>query len=650
MKKIPGLLILFLICFFVQAQNQTDEALIKIDNEEITKDEFLRFYEKNKVNLSTGETISVDEYLDLFVNFKLKVIEAKNRGLDTSQAFINEFKGYKEQLAKPYLLDPETVDSLAKEAYERMQIEVRASHILVRIPVDATPEDTIFAYKKARDIRSRILRGEPFHVVAKGTSDDPSVKNNGGDLGYFTVFQMVYPFENAVYHSEVNEVTRPVRTRFGYHIIKVTDKRKSQGEIKVAHIMLAVPKSLSPKDANEKKELINELYHRLMQGDDFNDLARKYSEDRGSANLGGELPWFGVGQMIHDFEMAAFELEKNGEISKPVKTNYGWHIIKRIDRKKPKSFQNIKEDLKRKVIHDSRASVAREALIEKLKDEYHFQVKESNIPGYFDTTENVFRLNHQYIESKFNIRDTLFILANQVYTINDFEGFVRRRKGRLQISPYQYYRLYNDFVDHTIIKFEESKLEQKYPDYKYLLKEYYEGMLLFELTDQEIWSKAIKDTVGLQNYYNRNKSDYMWDERWKGSVYYCDNKEVYQKVKKEVNKRSFGRRVKNSDLLNNYNEENEVLKIETGLFNKGENKFIDQMVWDEKSDANDKIFIIVKGERVKPTIKSFNEARGQVISDYQEYLEKQWVNNLHNKYNIQINNKVLTSIKKNIKN
>ncbi len=640
MRKIPGLLIILIFWFFANAKAQKSEVLLSIDDEIITKNEFLRFYQKNKINLTTGETIPVDEYLELFINFKLKVIEAKNQGLDTTQEFINEFKGYKKELSRPYLLDPEKLDELVEEAYHRMQYEVRASHILVRVKPDATPEDTAYAYKKAVNIKKRILRGEPFHIVAKGSSDDPSVKNNAGDLGYFTVFQMVYPFESAVYNLNVDEISYPVKTRFGYHIIKLTDKKEARGLIKTAHIML----SASGKNDAEKKELINEVYHRLRQGEDFAKLAKEYSDDKGSARNGGELPWFGVGQMVQEFENAAFNLKSNGDISKPVKTNYGWHIIKRIDRKEPKSFEIIKDDIRRKVINDRRSLMAKKALIEKLKEEYHFKEKKVNLPVFFDTTENAFVYNELYFEWENNLTDTLFTFANKKVSVKEFESFIKQKKGRQNITPFQYNILYEDFVDQEILQFEESQLEQKHPEYKYLLKEYYEGMLLFEIMDQEVWSKAINDTSGLKKYYNNHKENYMWDERWSGSIYYCKNHEVYRKVKKEINKRRFGRRVTNNDLLEKFNKETEVLKIETGLFNKGENNIIDEMVWEKSSNENENLLILIKGEEVKPAIKPFNEAKGLVISDYQEYLEKKWVEKLRSKYNIQINNQVLSSI------
>jgi len=643
MKKKPVLLVLLLFCFLAHAQKQYDDVLLKVDNETITKDEFLRFYQKNKINLTTGKTIPVEEYLDLFINFKLKVIEAKNRGIDHKEDFKSEFEGYKKQLARPYLLDQETVDNLVKEAFKRMQYEVRASHILVRVKEGATPEDTAFAYKKAKKIHDRIIRGEPFPVVAKGASDDPSVKMNAGDLGFFTVFQMVYPFENAVYSMEVGETKGPVRTRFGYHIIKLTDKKEARGEVKVAHIMVAAPIRMDKEKINQKKELIEQLYHRLKQGEDFSVLAEEYSDDKGTAAHGGELPWFGVGEMVQEFEKAAFALQSNGDISKPVITNYGWHIIKRIDRKEPKTFEAINDDLRRKVINSNRSQIAQNALIEKLKEEYQFIENKSNLPVYFDSTENVMEYNESYFDSKSH-QKILFTFNNKEVTINTFEKFVQNN-NHPNISPYHYYKLYNKFVDQYILDFEESRLTQKYPEYKFLLKEYHDGILLFEIMDKEVWSKAIADSSGLKAYYNKHKENYMWDERWKGSIYYCKNENIYRKVRKEINKGGFfSRRLTNDELLEKYNNEKELLKIETGIFSQGDNKIIDKMVWNSPSEENEKLLILIKGQKLKPSIKPFDEAKGNVISDYQEYLEKEWIQKLRNKYNIQVNKEVLSTL------
>jgi len=643
MKKICLVICSVLMITNLFSQEQSNEVLLKINDKKTTSDEFLRIYEKNKTNFSTGEVTSIEEYLDLFINFKLKVYEAERLGFDTLKSFINEFEGYKKQLESPYLVDDDVNKRIIQEAYNRMQYEVRASHILVKLAKDALPVDTLAAYEKAMDIRRRILRGEPFESVAKGSSADPSVKNNGGDLGYFTVFQMIYPFENAVYNSEIGEITKPVRTRFGYHIVKVTDKRKARGEVKVAHIMLTVPRGTSPEVSKQKKQFINDLYHKAKQGDNFSDLAKEFSDDKGSARNGGELPWFGAGRMVMEFENAAFELKSNGEISQPVQTSFGWHIIKRIDRKEVPTFEEALNEISRKVGKDQRATVARESLISKLKIEYNFVENEENIPVKYDTLENVFVLKQEYLNSEAELNETLFSFLDKDYKGKDFAKFIINQVNNENLRPYDYKLLYELFIENKILENEKSRLEEKYPDYKYLLQEYYDGMLLFEITDQKVWSKAVKDSIGLKNYYDNHQENYMWDERWKGSVYYCSNEATYKKVSKIINKSSFGKKLTNDDLLKQFNLEEEVLKIETNIFEQGENGVVDKLVWN-KGTADSK-FVLQKGKKIAPEVKAYNECKGLVISDYQDFLDKEWVKSLREQYKIEINNSVLSSIK-----
>lgn len=645
MKKICLIICSVLIINNLFSQELNNEVLLTIDDKEITKEEFQRIYDKNKTNLSTGEVTSVDEYLDLFINFKLKVYEAERLGLDTTRSFINEFEGYRKQLARPYLVDNIANKKVVKEAYERMQYEIRASHILIKLSYDALPEDTLAAYKKAMDIRRRILMGEPFESVAKGSSDDPSVKNNGGDLGYFTVFQMIYPFENAVYNSETGEITKPVRTRFGYHIVKVTDKRKARGQVKVAHIMLTVPRGTTPEVEKQKKQLINELYHRVKQGDDFSELAKEYSDDKGSARNGGELPWFGAGRMVEEFEKASFKLKANGEISQPVRTGFGWHIIKRIDRKEIPSFEDVVAEITRKVGKDQRADVARKSLINKLKLEYNFIEEKENVPVKYDTIENIFVLKQEYLMQGAGLNKTLFSFLDKIYLEKDFAKFVENEKNKKKLKPYNYKVLYEEFIENEILEVEETRLEEKYPDYKYLLKEYHDGMLLFEITDQKIWSKAVDDSAGLSNFYNGRKKSYMWDERWKGSIYFCSNEQIHNKVSKIVVKKSFGKKITNEDLLKQFNTDEEVLKIITDIFEQGENEVIDDLVWDKKHININKQYVVHKGKKIAPEVKEFNECKGLVISDYQDYLDNEWMKSLREKYNIIVNNLVLSSIK-----
>jgi peptidyl-prolyl cis-trans isomerase SurA len=645
MKRLSLFIYFVLMLSSVFSQKSGDEVLLQIENQEITKEEFQRIYDKNKINMSTGEITPVDEYLELFINFKLKVYEAEKLGFDTTKSFINEFEGYRKQLASPYLVDEEANKKIIKEAYERMQLEVRASHILIKLALDALPVDTLAAYEKAMDIRRRILKGESFESVAKGSSDDPSVKNNRGDLGYFTVFQMIYPFENAVYNSKIGEVTKPVRTRFGYHIIKVTDKRKARGEVKVAHIMLTVPRGTTSEIEKQKRQLCNELYHRAMRGEDFSELAKEFSDDKGSARNGGELPWFGSGRMVEEFEKASFDLKTNGEISQPVRTGFGWHIIKRIDRKDIPSFEEAVDEIAKKISKDQRSEVALESLINKLKSEYNFKEETDNLPVTYDTIENVYVLKHEYLLENANLNKTLFTILDKKYLEKDFALYVENKKGNKDLKPYNYKMFYDEFVEDKILESEELQLSEKYPDYKYLLKEYHDGMLLFEITDQKIWSKAVADSIGLRKFYNDHKKDYKWDERWKGSVYYCSNENTYKAVSNIIEKRSFGRKITNDDLLKQFNTNEEVLKIETGTFEQGKNEAVDYFVWNKEESGINKQYILINGDKISSEVKKFNECKGLVISDYQDYLNEEWIKSLREQYNIKVNSAVLSSVK-----
>ena len=647
MKRIAYFLVFFLItCSHVNAQNNNNDILLTIDNYKITKDEFVRIYDKNKTNITTGEITPVNEYLDLFINFKLKVIEGEKLGLDTFAVFKDELNGYRNQLARPYLTDIETTELLVKEAYARLKNEVRASHILISVKPDASPEDTAYAYEKAMAIRNRILMDEDFDNVAKGSSDDPSVKYNAGDLGFFTAFQMVYPFETAAYELKKGEISMPVRTRFGYHIIKKTDLRPAKGEVKVAHIMLLTPAGTIPADEQKKKAAINDLYHRLKKGEDFATLAREFSEDKGSAKNGGELPWFNAGRMVPEFEQAAFALKTNGELSQPVRTSFGWHIIKRIDRKEIGTFSEMEPEIKYKVGKDERILTSRAALINKLKKEYNYKIKESNMPFYISENDHKTYINQKYLDANSKLNDTLFAFFKQVVKEKDFLAYIKNTHDQANLTPEIFKSAFNEFVDSKILETENTQLENKYPEFKNLMNEYHDGMLLFELTDKMVWSKAVNDSVGLHAYYENNKKNYMQDEKFDGSIYYCSDEKVVKKVSKIIQKSTFGTKITNGDLLKQFNTaDKNLLRIESGIFFKGNNEFVDTKIWKENKSPENGNLVLIKGEKIKKSYKPFDEIKGQVVSDYQNSIEKEWIESLHSKYNIIVNNQVLSTIK-----
>lgn len=642
-----------------------DPVLLQIDGKPVTKSEFLAIYKKNNKNTQINQK-ELQEYLDLFINFKLKVREAEQLGFDTLQTFKNELEGYKKQLAQPYLVDNDVNDQLIKEAYDRMKTEIRASHILINCAEEALPKDTIKAYEKAMEIRGKILKGADFAEEAKKNSDDPSAKENGGDLGYFTALQMVYPFENAAYNGKVGDITTPVRTRFGYHIIKIADKRDAQGQITVAHIMVKSNKNSTQEEQDKAKEKINEIAAKLKKGDDFASLAKQFSDDKGSANKGGELPMFGTGRMVPEFEKVSFSLKNNGDISEPFLTNYGWHIVKRISKKELGTFDEMKNELKVKITKDSRSQKSKDSKIAKIKKENGFSEMPNNRAEIYPLMDSTFiqgNWKSENVLSKLN--KNMFKIGNATYTQKDFAKYLetqqsKRAKGDIKPIVDE---IYKKFVVDKCLAFEETQLEKKYPEYRLLMQEYKDGILLFDLTDKKVWSAAMKDSTGLNNYYQQNKNKYMWDERVQAVVYSCKNDSVANAVRNMLNppkvepkKKKKGKEqeeikpLTEAEILAAINKNSQLnLKIERAKFSKGENEAVDkagkQKGLSENMKINNQVVFVNVEDVLMPQPKTISEARGIITADYQSQLEKQWISTLKEKYKVEINSEVLNSIK-----
>lgn len=642
--------VLLLFALFVceaKAQEKNDPVLMTIAGSTVTKSEFLNIYHKNTAKDAVTDKKSLEEYMELYINFKLKVKEAEEMGLDTAVSFKEELDGYRKQLAQPYLTDKDVNENLLKEAYERLQSDVRASHLLVKCDPNALPKDTLEAYNKIMKIRARIIKGEDFAKVAmeKGVSDDPSVKDNGGDLGFFTAFQMVYPFETAAYNTPVGEVSMPVRTRFGYHILKVMDKRKAQGEVLVAHIMIKTPSGLSKEDSLNAKAKIDEIYQKLINGEAFGDLALQYSHDKASARKGGELTWIGTNRMPLEFEQAAFALQNNGDFSEPVKTRFGWHIIKRLDRKGIAPFEEMKVELKSKISKDSRSEIGREALVSKIKSEYGFKENLKARDAFYKVVDTNYFEGLWSAEKAATLNKELFSLLDKKYTQADFAQYLESRQSRSEKMDIKQLvnNKYIQFVDESCIAFEESRLDQKYPEFRALMQEYRDGILLFELTDKKVWSKAVKDTMGLQEYFEKNKNNYLWDERADASIYTCADEKIASQAKKMINKNK-----SEKEILAAINKDSQLnLQIESQVFQKKENELLDAY-WvpgvSENKTIDKKIEFVVVHKLLKPEPKTLQEVKGLVIADYQGSLEKEWIEFLRKKYVVNIDKQVLSSL------
>lgn len=634
------------------AQTGNDPVLMTIGgNTKVTKSEFENVYHKNNKNKeAANDGKSLKEYVDLFINFKLKVKEAEEMGLDTSKSFKDELAGYRKQLAQPYLTDKEVNDKLLKEVYERLKLEVKASHILIKCNDNALPKDTLEAYNKAIKYRNMALgKGSkmPFDSIAYKYSDDPSAKENFGDLGYFTAMQMIYPFETAAYNLKPGEISMPVRTRFGYHIIKSIDKRQSLGEVLVAHIMIKTSKGMNAEDSLKTKAKADEIYAKAKAGENFAELAKQFSDDKPSAAKGGELPWFGTNRMPPDFEKLAFSIKNNGDITEPFKTRFGWHIVKRLDKRDIANFEDMKADLKAKVSRDSRSQAGRTSLIAKIEKENNFKENLKMRDEFYKVIDSTYFKATWNASKAASLTKTMFSIKDKNYSQQEFAKFLESHQTirPVTVTGEVVNQQYKNFVEESCIAYEESILDQKYPEFKALMQEYRDGILLFELTDKKVWSKAIKDTVGLKAYYEKNKNNYMWEERADASIYTCNNIATANKVKELLKKNK-----SESYILTEVNKDSQLnLQIENKLFNKKENELVDAN-WKagamaDKKPENEKVQFVVVRKIVPPTVKGFNEAKGLITADYQAQLEKEWIETLRNKYTVSVDQNVLSTIK-----
>ena len=632
-------------------------AIFTVSGQPVSVGEFEYVYTKNNINNQANYSEkSLQDYLTLYENFRLKVKEAEAMRLDTISSLKSELDGYRKQLAKSYLTDKEITDQLIQEAYDRSKKEVNVSHILIGCEEGANPADTLAAYKKALEFRTRLQKGEDFGKLAKESAEkdkgDPSAKDNNGSIGWFTVFQTVYPFENGAYNMKPNEISMPIRTQFGYHIIKVNGIRPAQGEIHVAHILLKFPENATDEVKAKIKVRIDSIYGQFNKGTlKWDDAVTALSEDRTTKTKKGELQWFGVGRMMPEFEEAAYSLQRDGDMSKPTKTNYGWHIIKRLEKREIPPFSEVKNDFKKRVERDARSSVAKTKLIERIKRENNFKEELTAKKDFFkaiDSTQISSGIRRDSISYKKN--EPLFHLAGTAYSTLDFGQYLERTSKRRSDKNKEglLNEYYENWVNQKCLDYEESMLDKKKPEFANLMKEYRDGILLFELTDRQVWGKATKDTTGLAAFHEQNKNKYMWKERADVEIYNCSDAKICDEAYKMAAKGKSA-----ADIQKKLNKEgvNSKVSVLTGKYEKGQYDVVDKVEWKKGLAPITKIndssfqFIFVK-DLVKPEPKSLKEARGYAVSDYQEYLEKKWMTDLRAKYPIVVNEAVFKTLVK----
>lgn len=668
MRKSLLLVVIFFSFFVLDAQNSFNKKILAtVGNQKVTVGSFLNIYTKN--NLGSSDTVSIKHAVNLYIDFRLKVLSAEKKKLDTLASFKGELAGYRSQLVKPYFENKKVEDALLKQAYQRSRYDIRASHILIKLPQDASPADTLKAWNKIEKIRNEIINGnKSFRQAAIKYSDDPSARNqkaipglrparrgNGGDLGFFTVFNMVYPFESAAYNTPVGQISQPVRTRYGYHLIKVTAKRPAMGVAQVEHIFIPMKPGTSATDSLKKVREIDAIYQKIKEGMPFEKAAKLYSQDKGSSYMGGRLPKFTSGRIVPQFVVNVDSL-KRGQISKPFQTIYGFHIIKLLSRKKPGTFKQDQASLRSQLEGNQRSNLIKNAVIDKLKKEDHLKI-------FSKAKQQIFAVLIKKLEQgKLLYADSLKNLVaplvkigrknTQTFSQYDFADYVGKYQQKLNpkgYRPLEIEQLFDKYTGEKLIAYEKLHLGEHHPGFKGLMQEYHDGVLLFNLTNKMVWSKATKDSAGLKKYYFEHQSNYQWKPRVHAIVLKTSKQKI-SKLESELHT------YKNPDSALVAIDHKKIpgfphIAVDSGYYEKGDNIITDQVRWVkgiskpvfEKGNQADIVLI----ENVLPVSqKPYKDARGLVIADYQNLLQKRWVENLRKKYPVHVNQKVLRKLEK----
>ncbi len=626
------------------------EVLFTIDQKPYYTDEFIRIYNKNLDLVKDESQKNLDTYLDLYVAYKMKVAKAHKLDLDKGKNYQAELQTYRKQLSKNYLTDTQVTDELIREAYNRSLKEIKASHILVLVDENASEEDEHKALDKIKAIKARLDKGEDFGELAKQLSEDPSAKENKGELGYFSVFRMVYPFETAAYNTPKGAVSEPVRTRFGYHLIKVEDTRENRGELTVAHIMLNKPKDAQK--AKEASEKINDIYKKIEQGESFEELARQFSEDAATAQKGGVLSRFGSGQLASEiFENEAFALTKPNSYSKPIETEFGYHIIKLIEKHPVKTFEESKLEIEARLRKDQRSQKITESLNNKLHKKY----KTTTDKKLF--TQALSLIDSMYYRQSFELPKNTDAFNKVILTINkdknvsgiEFLNFIKSKQNEMQrVTAIDKAKelLQENFINAQLNIYYDENLEREFPDFGYVMDEYKEGLLLFDLMEKEIWQKAQNDTVGLEAFYEKNKENYKWKQRIHAVVASSVNRDFVAQTK------AFFEQGKEIDFIKKeLNVDAKVnIMLDEGFFESTSNalpKDYKPFVGVSEIYEQGGYYYVIKGtEFIPETTKTLDEARGRVISDYQQFLEENWVDTLKKEFKVDVKPTVFNKVKK----
>lgn len=652
MKKIILVCAILSFVFTAHSQSQRD-VILTIDNTPVYKQEFLRVYKKNLDLVKDASQKSVDGYLDLFIDYKLKVKEAYAQKLDQGKAYIKEFEKYRSQLSRNYLFEPKIEEDMALEAFERSKEQINAQHVLIMVGYDALPQDTLQAYNKATQVRQKAINGADFTDLVLQYSEEPNTQQQKGNLGYFSAFSMVYPFENAAYNTKVGEISKITRTSYGYHVIKVLDRRPTGNEITVSHIMVSTKNDNPDVDPQVR---INELYQLLNQGQKFEDLAKQFSEDKNSGISGGKLKPFTRGKLrAPKFEDAAFALQTPGEVSKPILSSFGWHIIRLEAISEPKTYEQQRERLLAQGNRGERLMAVTSEIRSKIKDKYGY-TNDANYTTFFNqfVDKEIFSRRWEYDTLNPSLDKVIFTIGNTNFYYRDFAAHLAVRQKRpiptsIKTIESCVKYMYDDFETGVLQDYFRDRLEEENLDYAAVINEYRDGLLIFDVMEKNIWNVAKTDTLALQAFYQKNKDRYLWQDRVDATILNSDQKVALEESKVLLEQGKTPSQVKT--LLNS--DEGLRVLLSKGIFEKSDKQLPEDFKFVEglsKIYKNQSGFTLLQVHQVLPAgEKSFDQVRGSVMSHYQQELEASWMQSLKVKYPVTVHKKTLKKIKKEFK-
>ncbi|MEM6397184.1 MAG: peptidylprolyl isomerase [Bacteroidota bacterium] len=648
------LLGLFGLCtFWLSAQVSDDEVLFTVDGKEVTVGEFRYIYTKSNAGNADFSEASLREYLELYERFKLKVARAYEMGLDTIQSLQKELAGYRRQLADNYLIDRSVTDRLIEEMYERRQQDVDFSHILIKVDERAIPRDTMAAYQKAQTL-AESLTAKNFAEIASASSEDTYSKVRGGRVGYIAAPMPAgfYGLENLLYVGKVGEVLGPVRTKAGYHMVMVNERRPAQGEVEAAHIMVRKPEG----DQTEAREKIDRALALLNAGTPFEQVSAELSEDVRTADNGGYIGWFGVNKYEDSFEEAAFGIAADKGISPIIETRVGYHILRRIARRGVQPLADERPLLERAVKADSRYEAAIDALMLDIRQRANVKEERATLEKWTRSLVDSAFLHFRWSVPTPRDESPLLLLGENgetVYTLADFQDYLaenareRMSAGRNDGSRGAVYILFPKWTREVLLEYEETKLEDRYPEFRSLMREYEEGILLFEATKIEVWDKAAEDSVGLAEFFANHRSDYTWDERAEVTLYQVSG----DKLAQQQAIYDFARTNNSEAVLNKFGRQD--LNVQPDTYEKGRLPQLGDVEWasgattSPVTNPRDGTVTFYKIEQIMPGgQKELDEARGYVIADYQDQLEKEWVEELRRRFPVKVYKRVFNKLVK----